>query len=123
MTIVNYQKKKILIHDGLEDDFLNKGGVIPCPCCNAIVNFGLYNSLDFDEVKQEKKIKMVSKMRGVKLTGNEILEFKYKDSPLRLSEKKCSSGLHDILVIFTYKEIQPARYESYLIGVFDSKDL
>lgn len=123
MTIVNYQKKKILIHDGLEDDFLKKEKEIPCPCCDAIIKFGLYNSLDFDGISENKKIKMISKIRGVVLTGNEVSEFKYKDSPLRISEKKCSKGLHDILVIFTYKEIQPARYESYLIGVFNNKDL
>lgn len=66
---------------------------------------------------------MVGKMRGIKLSGGLIPGNRYKESPLRISERKCSKGIHDIFVIFTYKEIQSARYESYLIGVFNSNDV
>lgn len=123
MTIVNYQKKKMLIFDGLEDEFLDRGKEIQCPCCNGVVHFGLYNSLDFDNLSEENKIKLASKIKGARLTMGEIQEFKYKDSPLRFSENRCSKELHDIFVVFTYQEIQPARYESYLIGIFNSEDL
>ncbi|MCX8959584.1 hypothetical protein EHW65_20800 [Erwinia psidii] len=123
MNVINYQKKKVLIHDGLEDIFLKDGKTIPCPYCEGSVNFSLYNSLDFDRINEDKKMKMVKKMRGVKSTDDEVRMFKYKESSLILSESKCSHGLHDFSVVFTYREIQPARYESYLIGVFNNNDL
>lgn len=123
MTLINFQKRKELIHDGLEDDFLRNEKEISCPCCDAVVRFGLYNSKSFDKLEDCKKTKMVSKMRGVKLSDGLIPGYRYKESPLRISEKKCSKGIHDIFAIFTYKEIQPARYESYLIGVFNSNDV
>lgn len=119
--MINYQKKKVLIHDGPEDPFLNDSVKITCPLCGGAIFFGLYNSLDFDMISEDKKNKMLEKMRGVKLAGDEIKEYKYKESPLRVIDRKCANGLHDITIVFTYKELQPSRYESYLIGVFDKK--
>ncbi|MCT2416991.1 hypothetical protein N1689_03930 [Pantoea sp. XY16] len=123
MKIVNYQKKKTLIHDGFEDEFLKNHTEISCPCCNGKVYFGLYNSEDLDTYDEKKRKNIVRNIKGMKFTDGEIQEVRYKNIPLRVSEKKCSNGLHDILVVFTYKEIQPTRYESYLVGVFDDESL
>jgi len=70
-----------------------------------------------------KRKNIVINIKGVRFTDGEIQEVRYKNIPLRISEKNCSNGLHNILVVFTYKEIQPARYESYLVGVFDDESL
>ncbi|NQE79907.1 hypothetical protein [Pantoea ananatis] len=119
MKIINYQKKKVLIHDGLEDAFLKNDKLISCPRCDGMAYYGLYNSTDLD-MYDEKKIKaIVGSIKGLEFVGGEIQEYRYKNSSLRVSETKCSNG-HDILVVFTYKELQPARYGSYLVGVFDN---
>ncbi|MBC0853029.1 hypothetical protein [Pantoea stewartii] len=119
MKIINHQKKKVLIHDGLEDAFLKNDKLISCPRCDGMAYYGLYNSTDLD-MYDEKKIKaIVGSIKGLEFIGGEILEYRYKSSSLRVSETKCSNG-HDILVVFTYKELQSARYESYLVGVFDN---
>lgn len=123
MTLINLQKKNILIHDGLEDDFLRNEKEISCPFCGAKVYFGLYNSKDFDGLEDNTKIKIASKIRCVKLSDGLIQRYKYKESALRLSKNKCLKGIHDVLVVFTYREIQPARYQSYIVGVFNSVDI
>ncbi|MGG6192671.1 hypothetical protein ACQV2B_01005 [Pantoea allii] len=123
MKLTNYQKKKILIHDGLENAFLMNDKLISCPYCDGMVYYGLYNSTDLDMYEEKKMKAVVSSIKGLKLTGNETQEYRYKNSQLRFFETKCSNELHDVLVVFTYKELQPARYESYLVGVFDNNAL
>lgn len=123
MKIVNYQKKSILIHDGLEDEFLKNEAKISCPCCDGMVYFGLCNSIDFNGYDEKKRKILACSIKGLRSGGDGVNDFTFNKSPLRASESKCSSGLHKILVVFTYKEIQPARYESYLIGVFDNESL
>lgn len=123
MKIVNYQKKSILIHDGLEDEFLKNNAKISCPCCDGMVYFGLYNSIDFNSYNEKKRKVLSCNIKGLKSRGDSVKEFIFNNSPLRVSENKCSNGTHGILVIFTYKEIQPARYQSYLVGVFDDESL
>ncbi|MGK3115392.1 hypothetical protein [Candidatus Pantoea formicae] len=54
--MVNYQKVSILIHDGLEDEFFSNGFEIQCPFCDGVVHFGLYNSLGFNKIEEDKKI-------------------------------------------------------------------
>ena len=121
MKIVNYQKESRLIHDGFEDAFLKNNKEIKCPCCDGIIYFGLYNSEDLDVFDERKRKNIVGGIKGLKLIEGEIKEYRYKNSPLRVLKTKCSNGLHNILVVFTYKEIQPARYESYLVGLFDDE--
>ncbi|MEH3776392.1 hypothetical protein POW02_20520 [Enterobacter asburiae] len=41
MSLINFQKKKELILDWLEDNFLMNEKEISCPCCDAVVRFGL----------------------------------------------------------------------------------
>ncbi|MDJ0030602.1 hypothetical protein [Pantoea ananatis] len=119
MKLINYQKKKILIHEGLDDAFLKNDKLISCPRCDGMAYYGLYNSVDLD-IYEEKEIKaIVGGIKGLEFVGGEIQEYRYKNSSLRVSETKCSNG-HDILVVFTYKELQPACYGSYLVGVFDN---
>lgn len=123
MKIVNYQKKSILIHDGLEDEFLKNEAKISCPCCDGMVCFGLYNSIDFNGYDEKKRKILACSIKGLRSRGDGVNDFTFNNIPLRVSENKCSNGMHEVLVIFTYKEIQPARYQSYLVGVFDDGNL
>lgn len=120
MRVVNYQKKITLIHDGAEDDFLKNDVRIACPSCHGIVYFGLYNSVDFNRYDHKKFL--ARSIRGLRSENGAENEYRYDNSPLRLSENKCSNGMHKVLAVFTYKELQPARYQSYLVGLFDSKN-
>lgn len=123
MKIVNYQKKSILIHDGLEDEFLKNEAKISCPCCDGMVYFGLYNSIDFNGYDEKKRKILDCSIKGLRSRGDGVNDFTFNNSPLRVSGNICSNGMHEVLVIFTYKEIQPARYQSYLVGVFDDENL
>ncbi|WP_455819484.1 hypothetical protein [Pseudomonas cerasi] len=123
MKMVNYQKKIILIHDGLEDEFLKNEAKISCPCCDGMVYFGLYNSMDFNRYDEKKRKVLACSIKGLSSRDDGVNEFRFKNNPMRVSENKCSNGMHEVLVVFTYKEIQPARYQSYLVGVFDDQNL
>ncbi|EMB4326910.1 hypothetical protein RJ492_005531 [Pluralibacter gergoviae] len=114
----NLLRRKKLIVDGLDDSFLKEGVSIQCPLCECYINFGLYNSIDFDKIDDDIKFKMLNEMTGVKLCGEEIKEYKYKGGVLRVSKSKCHKGGESFFVVFTYNEVQPGKYESYLIGLF-----
>lgn len=80
MKIINHQKKKILIHDGLEDSFLKNDKLISCPLCNSMAYYGLYNSTDLD-MYDEKKIKaIVGSIKGLSL-----LEAKLKNIDIKIA--------------------------------------
>lgn len=57
-------------------------------------------------------------MRGVKLVSDHN-EFSYDESQLYVLENTCSKCLKEFSTVFTYKEVQPARYRVYLVGLFD----
>lgn len=120
MRVTNYQKKITLIHDGAEDDLLKNDVRVACPSCHGIVYFGLYNSVDFDRYDHRKVL--ARSIRGLSSESGAENEYRYNNSSLRISENKCSHGMHKVLVVFTYKELQPARYQSYLVGVFDGEN-
>ncbi|MCD2356107.1 hypothetical protein LQK91_06665 [Pantoea sp. MHSD4] len=123
MKIVNYQSEIRLIHDGFEDALLKNDKEVKCPCCDSIVYFGLYNSESLDVFDERKRTHIVGGIKGLKFIEGEIKEYRYKNSPLRVLKTKCSNGLHNIVVVFTYKETQPARYASYLVGLFDDESI
>lgn len=115
--MLNLIKDPELIHDGLETSFLGKNITKPCPLCNGVVSFCLYNSLSYDAISND--IKKMIKIKGAKLSMGEFSELKYKGCPLRYIYSKCTNGTHNFLVVFSYGETQPARYVSYLLGFFE----
>lgn len=88
-----------------------------------MVYFGLYNSIDFNGYDEKKRKILACSIKGLRSRGDGVNDFTFNNSSLRVSENKCSNGMHEVLVIFTYKEIQPARYQSYLVSVFDDGNL
>ena len=113
----NLQKKIIILHDGLENDFLSKGENILCPLCNGIINVTLYDAkslLSFDSIEINKFIKGLGDIKINSRYG----EFFYKKGAVMCKREICSNKKHDFYIIFSYEEIQPSRYLSYLLGIF-----
>lgn len=118
MKITNRLKKKLLVLDGNDNDFIEYGKEISCPECDGVIGYSIVNSYEFDTLTEEVKSFLVKKMRGVKLVS-EHKKYSYDDSQLDVSKNTCSKCLKDFSSVLTYKEVQPARYRVYLVGLFE----
>ncbi|MEG6215071.1 hypothetical protein UXO42_07915 [Enterobacter quasihormaechei] len=118
MKIINKLKKKLLVLDGIDNDFIEYGKEIACPDCEGAIVYSIVNSYEFDTLTEEVKCFLVKKMRGVKLVS-EHKEYSYDDSQLYVSKNTCSKCLKEFSTVLTYKEMQPARYRVYLVGLFE----
>ncbi|MHA0938046.1 hypothetical protein, partial [Enterobacter kobei] len=114
----NRLKKKILVLDGIDNDFIDYGAKIACPECEGVIVYSVVNSYEFDTLSEEVKCFLVKKMRGVKLVS-ENKKYSYDESQLDVSKNSCSKCLKEFSTVLTYKEVQPARYRVYLVGLFD----
>ncbi|MCK6786489.1 hypothetical protein L8S61_05545 [Enterobacter roggenkampii] len=118
MKLTNRLKKKILVLDGIDNDFLDYGAKIACPECEGVIVYSIVNSYEFESISEEVKSFLVKKMRGVKLVS-ENKKYSYDESQLYVSKNSCSKCLKEFSTVLTYKEVQPARYRVYLVGLFD----
>ncbi|HDT4930286.1 TPA: hypothetical protein QHR04_004283 [Enterobacter kobei] len=118
MKLTNRLKKKILVLDGIDNDFIDYGAKIACPECEGVIVYSVVNSYVFDTLSEEIKCFLVKKMRGVKLVS-ENKKYSYDESQLDVSKNSCSKCLKELSTVLTYKEVQPARYRVYLVGLFD----
>ena len=118
MKLTNRLKKKILVLDGIDNDFIDYGAKIACPECEGVIVYSVVNSYEFDTLSEEVKCFLVKKMRGVKLVS-ENKKYSYDESQLDVSKNTCSKCLKEFSTVLTYKEVQPARYRVYLVGLFD----
>ena len=118
MKLTNRLKKKILVLDGIDNDFIDYGAKVACPECEGVIVYSVVNSYEFDTLSEEVKCFLVKKMRGVKLVS-ENKKYSYDESQLDVSKNSCSKCLKEFSTVLTYKEVQPARYRVYLVGLFD----
>lgn len=118
MKIINRLKKKSLVLDGIDNDFIEYGKEIACPECEGVIVYSILNSYEFDTLPVEVKCFLVKKMRGVKFVS-EYKKYSYDESQLDVSKNICSKCLKEFSVVLTYKEVQPARYRVYLVGLFE----
>ncbi|QFH90627.1 hypothetical protein [Enterobacter kobei] len=118
MKLTNRLKKKILVLDGIDNNFIDYGAKIACPECEGVIVYSVVNSYEFDTLSEEVKCFLVKKMRGVKLVS-ENKKYSYDESQLDVSKNSCSKCLKEFSTVLTYKEVQPARYRVYLVGLFD----
>lgn len=116
MKIINRLKKKLLVLDGIDNDFIEYGKEIACPECEGVIVYSIVNSYEFDTLPVEVKCFLVKKMRGVKFVS-EYKKYSYDESQLDVSKNICSKCLKEFSAVLTYKEVQPARYRVYLVGL------
>lgn len=118
MKITNQLKRKLLVLDGIDNDFINYGAEIACPECEGVIVYSIVNSYEFATLSEEVKCFLVKKMRCVKLVS-EYNKYNYDESQLDASKNICSKCLKEFSAVLTYKEVQPARYRVYLVGLFE----
>uniref|UniRef100_UPI002A817EC0 hypothetical protein n=7 Tax=Enterobacter cloacae TaxID=550 RepID=UPI002A817EC0 len=118
MKITNRLKKKILVLDGIDNEFIDYGTEIACPECEGVIIYSIVNSYEFDLLSEEVKHFLAKKMRGVKFVSDSNI-YIYDDSQLNVSQNTCSKCLKEFSTVLTYKEVQPARYRVYLVGLFE----
>lgn len=114
----NSIKNPILLHDGFENNFIHNKNFINCPYCGSQVVFTVFNSKRFDLENELFKKEIASHIKGVKENAMNSGRYNYKGDAICFFENKCSLHKHNTLIFFTFSEIQPARYISYLIGIF-----
>lgn len=85
MRITNRLKKKVLVLDGIDNDFLDSGAEIACPECEGVIIYSIVNSYEFDSLSEEVKDFFVKKMRGVKFVS-EHKKYIYDESQLYVSK-------------------------------------
>ena len=118
MKITNRLKKKLLVLDGNDNDFIEYGKELACPECEGVIIYSIVNSYGFDSLTEEVKCFLVKKMRGVKYFSEDN-KYSYDESQLYVSKNTCQNCLKDFSTVFTYKKVQPARYRVYLVGFFE----
>lgn len=116
---INFQEKSELIYDGIETNFLGKINSVKCPFCEGTAQFSLANSISFDELNAKLKIELAKKITGVReVHFPTFTRFKYKGASIRTCETHCNQLGHALLINFSWHETQPARYLSFLVGIF-----
>ncbi len=81
MKITNRLKKKLLVLDGIDNDFIEYGKELACPECEDIIIYSIVNSYGFDSLTEEVKCFLVKKMRGVKYLSEDN-KYSYDESQL-----------------------------------------
>lgn len=81
MKLTNRLKNKLLVLDGIDNDFIEYGKEITCPECEGVIVYSIVNSYEFDTLTEEVKCFLVKKMRGVKLYS-EHKKYSYDESQL-----------------------------------------
>ncbi len=120
MKFINLHRKKIFLHDGLEDEFIYKKQKIECPICKGNILFSVYGSQDFDELNKYIQDNIAKSITGLEKTDcDDNSSYKYKRFSLMLNYTKCDVDHHDFAVVFSFGEEQPARYQAYLLGLFN----
>lgn len=113
-SVKNKLKKKELIFDGFEQDFIDKENVIECPVCGGGLVFSLRNATYFNYLDEAVKNDLSALIKGVKKIDG---RYYYKNSAIYVCTSQCNTNNHKFNVAFTFEEVQPARYVSWLIGV------
>lgn len=114
-------KIQILLNDGFENDFIHKKNIIKCPCCSGKIVFSVYGSNIFNAKDLAFKQFYSKKIRGVKEKIKDSGRYHYNGEAISYFETQCDFEKHKILVFLSFSEVQPARYVSHLIGVFQKK--
>lgn len=79
MKIINWLKKKILVLDGIDNEFIDYGIEIVCFECEGVIIYFIVNLYEFDLFFEEVKYFLVKKMRGVKFVSDSNI-YIYDDS-------------------------------------------
>lgn len=111
-------KDQNLLHDGFENDFIHKKNIIKCPYCSGEIIFSVYGSKSFNSEGLEFKQFYSKKIKGVKEKIKDSGNYHYNGEAVSYFKAQCDFEKHSVLVFFTFSEVQPGRYISHLIGVF-----
>ena len=113
MKITNRLKKKVLVLDGIDNDFLDSGAEIACPECEGVIIYSIVNAYEFDLLSEEVKDFLVKKMRGVKFVS-EPKKYIYDESQLYVSKNTCSKCVYAIKdyksLVLKHPDIQDEHY-------------
>jgi len=114
----NFIQNKVLLHDGIENDFIHKKNFLECPCCSGKIVFSVYGSRSFNSEELDFKKTYSKKIKGVKEKVKGSGRYHYDGEAISFFETECDFENHKVVVFFTFSEIQPSRYSSHLIGLF-----
>jgi len=114
----NFIYNKVLLHDGIENNFIHEKNFIECPYCSGQIVFSVYGSKIFNSEDLEFKALYSKKIRGVKEKIKGSGRYNYDEEAVSFFETECDFENHKAIVFFTFSEIQPSRYSSHLIGLF-----
>ena len=116
--VKNFIRSPKVIFDGLEQDFIDKQNILACPACEGQLGFTLRNATYFKYIDEGLKNHLIASIKAIK--GNSG-SYYYKKSGIYVCTSQCEFNHHKYNVAFTFEEVQPARYVSWLIGMVEEQ--
>lgn len=116
--VKNIVRSPKVIFDGLEQDFIDKENFFDCPACEGYLSFTLRNAMYFKYIDESLKSYLMASIKGIEEKAG---RYYYKKTAIYVCTSQCKSTHHKYNIAFTFEEIQPARYVSWLIGVVEER--
>ncbi len=116
--VKNFVASPKVIFDGFEQDFIDKQNFFGCPACEGQLGFTLRNATYFKYIDENLKSHLIACIKRIKEDDG---RYYYKRSAIYVCTSQCDNNHHKYNVAFTFGEVQPARYVSWLIGIVEEK--
>ncbi|MCL6745348.1 hypothetical protein [Kosakonia sp. R1.Fl] len=117
MKIDKLIKKRVMLHDGVETRFFNQPVELICPRCQTPIETDLYQSGDFARLPEHIQAAVAARIKAITFNPEAYTRYSAPEGSLLCSVHSCEDGQGKTLVIFSYKEQQPARYIATLYAL------
>ncbi|PDO90389.1 hypothetical protein [Kosakonia pseudosacchari] len=122
MRIDKLIKKRVMLHDGVETRFFNQRVELICPRCQKPIEPDLYQSQDFARLPEHSQAAVTARIKAITFHPEAFTRYSAPEGSLLCSAHSCEDGQGKTLVIFSYKEQQPARYIATLYALLVVSD-
>ncbi|MBD2779393.1 hypothetical protein [Xenorhabdus szentirmaii] len=120
--ILRIEKK---IFDGKDDDFYELEYRLRCPCCGSDIVFDNAKSKSAWQLQRfivNQAAKYINNIKIIDEPDDEFPNYIYEDLSIYYQLLNCHEK--QLIIFIAEGEIQPARYQIYLLGIFElSKEL
>lgn len=106
-----------MLHDGLETRFFNQRVELLCPRCQQQIAPDLYQSRDFARLPEHIQAAVAGRIKAITFDPEAFTRYSAPEGSLLCATHCCEDGQGKTLVIFSYKEQQPARYIATLYAL------
>ena len=117
MKIDKLIKKRVMLHDGVETGIFNQCVELLCPRCQQQIEPDLYKSQDFARLPERIQAAVAGRIKAIIFDPEAFTRYTAPEGALLYSTHCCEGGQGKTLLLFSYKEQQPARYIATLYAL------